>query len=245
MRQFGLIGQTLKHSYSKLYFEQKFAEKHISDCQYELYELPQIEDFPVFLRHHPNIKGLNVTIPYKKSIIPYLNEIEPAAQKIGAVNVIRIEQRAGKPYLIGFNTDYIGFRDSLVDKQLPTNALIIGTGGAASAVAYALDLLHIHYQFVSRNNIDNHLIYKDLTKDIIQKNPFIINCTPVGMFPKEEELPALPYDGITENHFLYDLIYNPDTTKFMKEGIVRGAKVENGMKMLHLQAQASEKIWNL
>lgn len=245
MRQFGLIGQTLKHSYSKLLFEQKFVEKHLIDCHYELYELQHIEDFPIFIHNHPLIKGLNVTIPFKKEIIPYLNEIEPAAEAIGAVNVIRIDQKEGKPYLLGYNTDYIGFRDSLTEKEIPADALILGTGGAAAAVAFALEMLHIHYRFVSRKEGKSHLLYQELTKEIIQRNPFIINCTPIGMYPKSEEAPVIPYDGISVQHILYDLIYNPAITKFMKEGIARGARVENGRLMLSLQAQAAEKIWNL
>lgn len=245
MKQFGLIGQALQHSYSKLFFEQEFKKKHLSDYTYNLYELKRIEDFPSFIACHPLLSGLNVTIPYKKSIIPYLDEIDSVARAIGAVNVIKIETVNNRKKIVGYNTDYIGFTNSLSNQNLPEKALILGTGGSAVAVCYALSLKHIDFQCVSRTFSSPYLTYQNLTKEIIESYSFIINCTPVGMYPHQEERPDIPYDGIGERHFLYDLIYNPAVTKFMETGISHGARVKNGLEMLQIQALETEKIWKL
>ncbi|MCQ2284061.1 MAG: shikimate dehydrogenase [Bacteroidales bacterium] len=241
MKIYGLIGQTLRHSFSKRYFEQKFEQLGRFDCQYELFELPVIESLPDFIGAHPDLQGFNVTIPYKQSILPYLDDLEGEAQHIGAVNTVRIFRSEGQVHAIGYNTDAEGFRASLASKRLPTRALVLGTGGAAAAIAQVLRQWQVAFRMVSRTAGNGNLTYSELTPALIQQYPLIINCTPVGT--QSDEKPALPYEAISEHHFLYDLVYNPEKTAFLKEGEKRHAHIQNGLQMLHLQAEAAWKIW--
>jgi shikimate dehydrogenase len=246
MRKFGLIGYPLTHSFSKKYFSSKFEKEGISNCQYELYEIPDISDFPKILSENPELEGINVTIPYKQQVIQYLDELDPACQKIGAVNCIHIKE--GK--LKGYNTDYIGFRQSLetfLGNIIP-NALVLGTGGASKAVVQALEDLGIDYKMVSRNLSENPgwITYLDLSENpsILQNHHLIINTTPVGTYPKTEEMPEIDPKYITGMHKVYDLVYNPEKTFLMRSLEARGALVKNGLEMLQLQAEAAWMIWN-
>ncbi|BDS14118.1 shikimate dehydrogenase family protein [Aureispira anguillae] len=243
MKTFGLIGRQLQHSFSPSYFEQKFQQEGIKDCIYKLFPLAQIEDFKTLLAHEPNLKGLNVTIPYKQAILPFLDGLSSQAQKVGAVNTIQIQQ--GK--LIGHNTDVYGFQASLEQQLSPlqrqSKALVLGTGGASKAVIYALKELNIPYQLVSRTAKENVLTYDDLTTSVIHSHLIIINTTPLGMSPNIHRFPPLPYEAIKKQHLLFDLIYNPKQTLFMQKGTKKGATVINGLQMLHLQADRAWEIW--
>lgn len=242
MRKFGLLGRNIDYSFSRGYFNKKFKDLGISDI-YENFDIPDISEFPEVLQKNPKLKGLNVTIPYKEEIIPFLDEIDAVAQKIGAVNTIKIEE-SGK--LIGFNTDYFGFKIGLED-FLPLKqktALILGTGGASKAIAYTLVELNFHYRFVSRIPSETSVSYSDLDKEIIQNHLLIINCTPLGTFPNIASFPDIPYHYLTSEHLLFDLIYNPDETTFLKKGRAAGAKISNGLKMLEMQAEKSWTLWN-
>lgn len=242
MRKFGLIGKNISYSFSENYFNKKFKTENIIDSSYQNFDLVTIEDFKT-LSKDKTIRGFNVTIPYKEAIIPLLDGLNNKASQIGAVNTIKITKH-GK--LKGFNTDYYGFEKSL--KPLLENhhkkALILGTGGASKAVAYALDRLNISYQFVSRTAKNNILSYEDITKDLLSKYHIIINCTPLGTFPNIENCPNIPYSYTTSQHLFYDLIYNPAETEFLKRGKNQGTKIKNGLEMLELQAEKSWKIWN-
>ena len=238
MRQFGLIGKSLSHSFSKIYFEEKFRREHIEDATYSLFELDDIKNIKDFIRQHPDLVGFNVTIPYKQQIIPFLDELSDEAQAVGAVNTVVIQHIENQIITKGYNTDTIGFRQSLQGITLPKRALVLGTGGAASAVMYVLEQLGCTCTVVSRNP-ERGLPYSALTPEIIHQHKFIVNCTPVGTFPNINEKPDIPYEGISGEHFLYDLVYNPSETAFLKEGILRSAKVQNGLKMLHAQAEAA------
>lgn len=243
MRQFGLIGYPLSHSFSPKYFAEKFEKEHILDARYDAFELNSIEAFPTFLKENHNLCGLNVTIPYKESVIPYLDEIEATAKEIGSVNTILFQE--GKT--IGHNTDLIGIAETLKPhlEWYMMNALIIGTGGSAKTVAYFLNKIGIESLFVSRYaNATNQITYENLSTDLIQKHKLIINCSPVGMYPNNDEKPAIPYDGITDMHVIFDLIYNPEMTQFLKEAEEREASILNGKKMLQRQAEASWNLWN-
>jgi len=242
MKRFGLIGFPLTHSFSKRYFAEKFAKENIVDAQYDNYEMHDARSLLQVISEHPDLQGVNVTIPHKESVLSLLNEIDEAAQRIGAVNVIRI--RNGK--LKGFNSDYYGFKNSLVSflNGQKVKALVLGTGGAAKAVVTALEDLSIEYSFVSRQSGGTHYSYDDLDEEIIRDHHLIINTTPLGMFPKTDACPDLPYEALTPNHFLYDLIYNPEETLFMKKGLEKEAKVKNGLEMLVLQAEKAWEIWN-
>ena len=241
MRQFGLIGKSLSHSFSKIYFEEKFRREHI-DTSYSLFELADITEITDFLQQHPDLAGFNVTIPYKQQIIPYLDELSDEAQAVGAVNTVIVQHIGNQIITKGYNTDIIGFRDSLQGIKVPESALILGTGGAAAAVKYVLEQLGCACTIVSRNP-ERGLPYSALTPEIIRQHKLIVNCTPVGTFPDINEKPDIPYEGISGDHYLYDLVYNPSETAFMKEGILHGAKVQNGLKMLHGQAEAAWNIW--
>lgn len=241
MKQYGLIGQSLSHSFSQQYFEEKFQAAGISDCQYGLFELTNIQEFPLFLQQHPNLQGFNVTIPYKRAIIPFLDQIDPIAEQVGAVNTVHILRREGESQLVGYNTDVEGFSHSLNDKIIPNKALILGTGGAAAAVAFALRNLNIEFLSVSRTAGKNKITYNALSPKLMREYRLIVNCTPVGMVAGEK--PNIPYDEIGEQHFLYDLIYNPKETDFLKEGKKRKAVTFNGLSMLHKQAEAAWRIW--
>lgn len=242
MKQFGLIGYPLSHSFSKGYFSEKFQKENITDCVYDVFPLEKIEDFTDLCAEHKNLTGLNVTIPYKEKIIPFLDELNDEAQEIGAVNTIKFTN--GKK--IGYNTDCYGFEMSLKPllKSHHTSALILGTGGASKAVEYVLKKSGISFQYVSRTKSSTSISYNDVDSFIIQHSTLIINSTPIGMYPNVDDAPHLPYNFITNNHLLYDLIYNPEETQFLKEGRIRGAQTKNGLEMLYLQAERSWEIWN-
>ena len=246
MDKYGLIGFPLGHSFSKGFFNEKFQTENI-DAEYTNYELPSIENFLDVIHHTTNLKGLNVTIPYKQQIIPYLDDLDKDTKEIGAVNVIKfVPQPEGKVLLVGYNSDIIGFTQSLKPLLQPIHrkALILGTGGASKAVYYGLKKLGIESQFVSREKKNSStLTYNELTTEIINTYNIIINTTPVGMFPHVDTCPSIPYEYLTSNHLLYDLTYNPDETLFMKRGKQQGATVKNGLEMLLLQALAAWEIW--
>jgi shikimate dehydrogenase len=242
---FGLIGQTLSHSFSKSYFDEKFFRDGIKDHHYELFELKDIEDFKKFLAENPRLCGLNVTLPYKESVIKFLDAVDDQAKKIGAVNVIKIEK--GK--LTGYNTDYIAFKHTL-ERWIPNKkglqALILGTGGSAKAIQQALKELKIKYKTVSRVQGKGDYTYEDLDNnpEIIQKSKLIINATPMGMTPNTSTFPQIKYELVGPDHYLYDLIYNPARTMFIQKAEIRNAHFKNGLEMLHEQAENAWKIWN-
>ena len=242
MRVFGLIGYPLSHSFSKTYFAEKFKKEQIRDCRYENFELKRIDDLPKLIRENFELSGLNVTIPYKESVLQFLDATNELVTQIGACNCIKIV--SGK--LIGFNTDVAGFERSLFNKLQvhPTNALILGTGGAAKAVEFVLRKNGIQFKRVSRQAAADSLSYDQLTVDIMKENLLIINTSPVGMYPEINAFPRLPYEGITPRHYLFDLIYNPEKTLFLRKGEERGATIQNGYSMLVEQAEESWKIWN-
>lgn len=245
MRVFGLIGKSLTHSFSKKYFTQKFQKESISNVAYELFEIDTIQKLPRLIEsQRPNLRGLNVTIPYKKEVIPYLDRLDASAQKVGAVNVIRIQDDT----CVGYNSDYFGFHNSLVNwMSSSAKALILGTGGAADAVKAVLQDLSIEYKSVSRTDGVNKITYEDLKNnpDLVTRHQLIINTTPLGMFPQTDSKPEIPYHLIGDQHYLYDLIYNPEKTAFLIEGQGNGARVKNGLEMLELQAEKSWEIWNM
>ena len=242
MRLFGLIGYPLTHSFSKDYFGEKFKREAVEDCQYENFQLADIKELPKTIGDHPGLEGLNVTIPYKESVLSFLDEKNELVRQTGACNCIKILN--GK--LFGFNTDVIGFERSLLTKLQPghKNALILGTGGAAKAVEFVLKKNRIHYTYVSRRRSQNNITYEQLTPSVLEKTRLIINTTPVGMYPKVKEILPLPFEAITPNHFLFDLIYNPPKTLFLSKGEEKGATIQNGYDMLVCQAEESWKIWN-
>ena len=249
MKTFGLIGYPLQHSFSSKFFNEKFERENI-EAEYVNFEIEDIHELRRVIVFNPHLKGLNVTIPYKEVVIPFLDEISPVAKDIGAVNVIQIERNFGNTYgykLIGHNTDYIGFKNSiapLIQLEQHQKALVLGTGGASKAVCKALDSLGIKWKYVSRSAKDNQYTYDVLTPKIIAENNIIVNTTPLGTFPNIEEYPQLPYDSLTPNHLLFDLVYNPIETAFLKKGKEMGATIKNGAEMLELQALAAWEIWN-
>ncbi len=245
MDKYGLIGYPLGHSFSISYFNEKFESEGI-DAVYENFEIPQIEDVKEIIDSNPDLKGLNVTIPYKQQVLKYIKELSPEAKAIGAVNVIRIEHKGNKTVLKGFNSDVIGFTKSIepILNTYHKKALILGTGGAAKAVQYGLQSLGIETLFVSRTKKKNAITYEEVTADIVREYNVIVNCTPVGMYPHIDECPKLPYEAMDSHTLLYDLLYNPDETKFLRLGTERGATVKNGLEMLLLQAFVSWEIWN-
>lgn len=244
MDKYGLIGYPLGHSFSIDFFNEKFQNEGI-DAKYINFEIPEIEDLHEILASNPELKGLNVTLPYKEKVIPLLDDISPAAKSIGAVNVIKITHKGKKIHLKGFNSDVIGFTKS-IEPLLETfhkKALILGTGGAAKAVNVGLKSLGIETKFVSRSLQPENFLYSDITAEVLKEYLVIVNCTPIGMYPHEEEAPLLPYEAIDNHHLLYDLLYNPDETLFMKKGMEHGATVKNGLEMLLLQAFAAWDFW--
>jgi len=242
VRQFGLIGFPLSHSFSKGYFSNYFSTEKILDTQYENYPIESIDLFKSLWENNPSLQGLNVTIPYKKLVIPFLQYPSSVVQSIQACNCIRLYDGA----LYGYNTDVIGFEQSLLPYLQPHHqkALIFGTGGAAAAVAWVLQKLGIAYQLVSRTASEGCIAYESLSPEVIEAHTLLIQTSPVGMFPNEDEAPNLPYEAITSKHHLYDLIYNPAESKFLTMGAAQGATTQNGLEMLHLQADASWEIWN-
>lgn len=245
MDKYGLIGYPLGHSFSISYFNEKFESEGI-DAVYENFEIPQIDDVKEIIDSNPDLKGFNVTIPYKQQVLKYIKELSPEAKAIGAVNVIRIEHKGNKTVLKGFNSDVIGFTKSIepILNTYHKKALILGTGGAAKAVQYGLQSLGIETLFVSRTKKKNAITYEEVTADIVREYNVIVNCTPVGMYPHIDECPKLPYEAMDSHTLLYDLLYNPDETKFLRLGAERGATVKNGLEMLLLQAFVSWEIWN-
>lgn len=241
MDKYGLIGNNIDYSFSKTFFNSKFKKEERTDS-YENFDIPDLSQFSEVLLKNPKLKGLNVTIPYKESIIKYIDIIDSNARKIGAINTIKITDN-GK--LIGYNTDYIGFKESLKN-LLPLskkNALVLGTGGASKAIVYVLKFLNYKVTQVSRVKKEGITTYTELNKELIIEHQLIINCTPLGTFPNVDEYPNIPYQYITKNHLIFDLIYNPLETMFMKLSKEQGARVSNGLKMLEYQAEEAWSIW--
>jgi len=244
-RLFGLIGYPLSHSFSRRYFGEKFAQLSISDAFYELFPIERIEALPELLATHPNLCGLNVTIPYKEQVIPYLDSLDPAAAAIGAVNTIKIEEGQ----LTGYNTDVYGFafalRQAIEKHQLDIRqALVLGTGGAAKAVVYQLSQMGIPASSVSRRSQPGVYGYTDLDADLIREHQLIVNTTPLGMHPQVDACPDIPYEALGPEHLAYDLVYNPAETLFMERAARQGAKTLNGLLMLEQQAEKAWEIWN-
>ena len=246
MDKYGLIGYPLGHSFSISYFNDKFSDEGI-DAKYENFEIQSIDQLQEVLDTNPNLRGLNVTIPYKEKVIEFLDNITPEAQAIGAVNVIRVSHEGKKTKLKGYNSDVIGFTKSIepmLDSNWHKKALILGTGGASKAINFGLKSLGLETVFVSRYQRPGTIQYENITPEVIREYNVIVNCTPLGMYPHTEECPKLPYEAMDYHNILYDLIYNPDETLFMKKGRERGAEVKNGLEMLLLQAFASWEFWH-
>lgn len=243
-RLFGLIGYPLSHSFSQKYFTEKFTKEHISDCEFRNFPIEDISSLPDLIKDNPTLCGLSITIPHKENVIQFLNEIDPAAKEIGAVNCIRIDRNGSTVNLKGFNTDTFGFEQSLKPllKSHHTHALILGTGGAAKAVAYILDKSKIKFKYVSRT--ENDFTYSAINRSAIEEYALIINTTPLGMFPNPDACPDIPYEHISTKHVLYDLTYNPAESLFLTKGKEKGAQIKNGLEMLHLQAEKAWEIWN-
>jgi shikimate dehydrogenase len=241
MHLYGLIGYPLSHSFSKKYFDEKFVNESITDAKFDNFSIENISLLHDVLLHR-NLRGLAVTIPYKKSVIDFLYDSTDAVKQMGACNCIKISE--GK--LLGYNTDVVGFEKSFVKQLKPhhTKALILGTGGAAAAVEFVLQQLNIPHEFVSRKKAGSQFLYSELDENIIKEHSIIINTSPVGTFPEVDEAPAIPYQYLTTQHYLFDLVYNPGETKFLKLGKENGATTQNGYEMLVLQAEENWKIWN-
>lgn len=242
---YGLIGYPLSHSFSRRYFTEKFEREGIADCAYRLFELKKIDRLPDLLAGEPRLRGLNVTIPYKEAVVPYLDVLQAEAKGVGAVNTIDIRDSR----LTGYNTDVYGFEVSLrrfliENDAAPEAALVLGTGGAAKAVNFTLDKLGIRKTTVSRNSSRGHLVYHDIDREVLEEHTLIINTTPLGMTPDIETFPILPYEYLKPGHLLYDLVYNPEKTLFLEKGSRRGCAIKNGLEMLHLQAERAWAIWN-
>jgi shikimate dehydrogenase len=246
IKLYGLIGNPLTHSFSKEYFSRKFQLENISNCQYQLFPLKSMAGFQNLITDHNNLLGLNVTIPFKKEVLNYLDHLSPEAAEAGAVNCLKIDRSSGNPYLTGHNTDIYGFEQSLKPllKARHRKALILGTGGSSAAVAFVLKSLDVDFYSISRKPQKRDQIkYDSLTREIIREHLLIINATPVGMFPNTSQFPDIPYEWITPKHLLFDLVYNPAETFFLKKGKEKGAITKNGRQMLHLQAEKSWEIW--
>ncbi|MCG9792379.1 shikimate dehydrogenase family protein [Flavobacterium algicola] len=242
-KRFGLLGKNINYSFSRGYFTDKFEAGNYEDCTYENFDIPEITEFPDIVNNNDEVKGINVTIPYKELVIPYLDKLSKKAAKIGAVNTIKFTKK-GK--LKGYNTDYYGFKKSLQPLLQPHHkkALILGTGGASKGVAFALAELDIDYTFVSRGNKENSIDYSQINEETFSHYHILINCTPVGTSPDIDACPDIPYDHFTDKHIAYDLIYNPAETKFLQQAKAKGAQIKNGLRMLELQAEKSWEIWN-
>lgn len=244
---YGLIGYPLTHSFSMSYFNNMFESESI-DAEYVNFEIPEIGDLMEVISENPNLSGLNVTIPYKEQVIPYMNEMDSEAAQIGAVNVIKIiRDKNGDVKLKGYNSDAMGFQNSIAPLINPkrSKALILGTGGASKAINRALINLGVDPVYVSRTPAEGQLSYSQLTPEVMESHKIIVNCTPLGMYPNVDRCPDIPYDLLTTDHLCYDLIYNPDMTTFMRKSRANGAEVKNGLEMLLLQAFESWNIWNM
>lgn len=239
--RYGLLGKDISYSFSQAYFTQKFKDAGMFNHSYENFDIPEISQFEAVI-DQKNIKGLNVTIPYKEQVIQYLTDIDPKAKKIGAVNTIKFTEQGPK----GYNTDVYGFKKSMEPLLKPhhTKALILGTGGASKAIRFVLEELGIAYSYVSRTKKKNQFTYQELNQEIIESHTLIINSTPLGTYPNINEKPPIPYSHLGKKHFLFDLIYNPEKTAFLAAGHKKGAIICNGLKMLKLQAEKSWEIWN-
>ena len=245
MKKYGLLGYPLGHSFSRNYFNQKFEAERI-DAEYLNFEIPEIKEIKNVIKENPELNGLNVTIPYKEQVIPYLDDLDEDAHLIGAVNVIKFSKGLfGKVKLKGYNSDIIGFKQSIEPllKEHHRKALILGTGGASKAVFQGLKQLGVASTFVSRKAKEYCITYEEITPKVMEQYTVIVNTTPLGMFPNVDNCPPIPYDLLTPDHLLYDVIYNPDETLFMKKGKEKGATVKNGLEMLLLQAMAAWEIW--
>ena len=242
MRTYGLIGYPLTHSFSEKYFANKFLQLGIYDAEYFTFSIPTIEDLHQIIKTHQNLCGFNITIPYKKQVLAFLNDADDTVKAMSACNCVNIKDS----HLIGYNTDVVGFEYSLKPflKLHHNKALILGTGGAAAAVEFVLKKLHISYHLVSRNATLGNLNYADLNESIMSTHHLIINTSPVGQFPNIDQAPSIPYQFITSEHHLFDLIYNPTETAFLQKGKAKGASIQNGYEMLVLQAEESWRIWN-
>ena len=246
MKKLGLIGYPVSHSYSKKYFSEKFERENLPEWAYELYPIEKIEKLKTFLKSEPELVGFNVTVPYKVAVMNYLDEIDPEALIIGSVNTVSIIESENGKKLKGYNTDVYGLEKSLIPLVKPgiNKALILGTGGSARAVKFVLRNHDIPYTSVSRHRHDTRIQYEDITEATIQEHNIIINSTPVGMHPNVEDFPQIPYHLITNKHLLFDLVYNPEETQFLKKGREKGATIKNGLDMLHLQSEKCWEIWN-
>ena len=244
MRTFGLAGYPLSHSFSQKYFTEKFKRENISDCEFKIFPIEDVNKLPAIIKSNPTLSGLSITIPHKQSVLKYLNDIDSAAKNIGAVNCIRISTHSSGVRLKGYNTDVFGFEKSLTPLLKPhhNKALILGTGGASKAVAYVLDNRMIKFRLVSRTK--GNISYSAITRSIIEEYSLIINTTPLGMFPNVNEYPDIPYEFLSSNHLLYDLTYNTEESLFLKKGKHKGAQIKNGLDMLHFQAERAWEIWN-
>ena len=245
MITFGLLGFPLIHSFSRRFFTEKFQREQL-DAEYLNFELPSIDELPSLLASHPALQGFNVTIPYKEQIIPFLDELSEEAATIGAVNCVCIERKSGAVRLKGYNADVIGFVRSIQPllQSHHQHALVLGTGGAYKAVCYGLRRLGIQPMLVSRHPRQGVLTYQDISEETLRQYTVIVNCSPVGTFPHSDECPDIPYQYLTHQHLLYDLVYNPDKTLFLQRGEQQKAVIKNGLEMLHLQALASWEFWN-
>ena len=247
MKLYGLLGYPLGHSFSAKYFAEKFAKEGI-DATYKNFEFAEVADAVAYLLQQDDLQGFNVTIPHKQAIMPYLNGLSAEAEAIGAVNVVCVKRDAdGAVKLLGCNSDVVGFSNSiqpLLRPKLHSKALVLGTGGASKAVMYGLRKLGVEPIYVSRTPTEGQLTYNDLTPEVMRNYKVIVNCTPLGMYPKVDACPDIPYQYLTPDHLLYDLVYNPLETLFMKRGAAQGAVVKNGLEMLHLQAEAAWVDWN-
>lgn len=245
MKKFGIIGHPLEHSFSPSYFNEKFQNEGI-DAVYEKYDLPVITDLQAIIDYTQDLCGFNVTIPYKEKVMSYLDIVSPEARSIGAVNVVKVINKDGKKYLEGYNSDLIGFMRSIQPLIEPHHkkALVLGTGGASKAIIYGLHRLGLETLLVSRYQKDNTIQYEQIDKTVLEEYTVIVNCTPCGMAPHFDECPPLPYENFTPKHLMFDLIYNPDETLFLKKGREQGAITKNGLEMLLLQAEGAWEIWN-
>ena len=253
-KSYGLIGYPLSHSFSKKYFTEKFAKEHIIDCEFNAFAIEEIDLLPQLIKDNPTLKGLSVTIPYKESVIPFLDELDVTAKAVGAVNCIKIVSgsKSQELRLVGYNTDVFGFRQSIKPflETQHERALILGTGGASKAVAYVLKEIGIDCYFVTCNKKNNKqqttniFDYSELNENVINAFKLIVNTSPVGMYPNVDDASEIPYNFITSSHLLYDLVYNPIETEFLKRGKQKGASVVNGLSMLQQQAEEAWKIWN-
>jgi shikimate dehydrogenase len=246
MRKYGLIGYPLGHSFSKTYFTEKFLRENISGCSYENFPISDIRLLPELLADEPDLHGLNITIPYKSEIFPYIDIIDPEALEIGAVNVLKIKRSDDKIWLHGFNSDVTGISDSLLPfiGENVKNAIVLGTGGSSRAVCHVLRKFRLNITQVSRYKRPGIIDYSDIDPDLLKNTSLIINTTPLGMFPATETRPEIDYSQLNENHILFDLVYNPELTFFLRSGMARGCRVITGLKMLHSQAEKAWQIWN-